>query len=152
MSAKIHLHRHVSGLAKSRAFYEKFVGGGPVKVKPGYVRCLPEWVPVNFALSQGEPSGTGTIDHVGVQVDAVETVMAQLARVKAAGLTVTEEMDVDCCHANQDRFWVTDPDDVEWEVYQLNYDLEGEEAKRDARPSELTMLGATVCCGGASGA
>ena len=52
--------------------------------------------------------------------------MAQLARVKAAGLAVTEEMGVNCCHANQDKFWVPDPDGVEWEVYHLNYDLEDE--------------------------
>src|SRR5262249_19089964 len=66
--------------------YEKFFGGDPVKVKPGYVKFLPEWAPVNLALSTGGPVGAGTIDHVGVQVDSVATVMAQLARVKAAGL------------------------------------------------------------------
>jgi catechol 2,3-dioxygenase-like lactoylglutathione lyase family enzyme len=151
MSAKVHLHLHVSDLAKSRAFYERFFGDGPVKVKPGYVKFLPEWAPVNLALSTGGPVGAGTIDHVGVQVDSVESVMAQLARVKAAGLAVTEEMGVNCCHANQDKFWVTDPDGVEWEVYHLNYDLEGEEPEREARPSGLTVLGATACCGGASG-
>jgi catechol 2,3-dioxygenase-like lactoylglutathione lyase family enzyme len=150
MSAKVHLHMHVADLAKSRAFYEKFLGGDPVKVKPGYVKFLPEWAPVNLALSPGGPVGAGTIDHVGVQVDSVETVMAQLARVKAAGLAATEEMGVNCCHANQDKFWVTDPDGVEWEVYHLNYDLDREEAKRDARPSGLTMLGTAACCGGAS--
>jgi hypothetical protein len=36
-------------------------------------------------------------------------------------------------------------------VYHLNYDLEGEEAEPDARPSGLAMLGATTCCGGTSG-
>jgi catechol 2,3-dioxygenase-like lactoylglutathione lyase family enzyme len=133
MSARVHLHMHVSDLAKSRAFYQKFLGGDPVKVKPGYVKFLPEWAPVNLALSPGGPVGAGTIDHVGVQVDSVQTVMAQLARV------------------NQDKFWVTDPDGVEWEVYHLNYDLEGEEAERDARSSGLAMLGATTCCGGTSG-
>ena len=152
MSAKVHLHMHVSDLAKSRDFYEKFLGGNPVKVKQGYVKFLPEWAPVNLALSTGGHIGVGTIDHVGVQVDSIDAVMTQLARVKAAGLAVTEEMGVNCCHANQDKFWVTDPDGVEWEVYHLNYDLEGEEAKRDARPSGLTMLGTTACCGGASGA
>jgi len=148
MSAKVHLHLHVSDLAKSRAFYERFLGGDPVKAKPGYVKFLPAWAPVNLALSPGRPSGAGTIGHVGVQVDSVETVMAQLARVKAAGLAVTEEMGVNCCHANQDKFWVTDPDGVEWEVYHLNYDLEGDEAERGARPSGLAVLGATACCGG----
>jgi len=126
MSAKVHLHMHVSDLAKSRDFYEKFLGGDPVKVKQAYVKFLPEWAPVNLALSTGGPIGAGTIDHVGVQVDSVETVTAQLTRVKAAGLPVREEMGVDCCHANQDKFWVKDPDGVEWEVYHLNYDLEGE--------------------------
>ena len=47
-----------------------------------------------------------------------------LARVKAAGLSVREEMDTNCCYANQDKFWVRDPDGVEWEIYHLNYDLD----------------------------
>jgi catechol 2,3-dioxygenase-like lactoylglutathione lyase family enzyme len=149
MSAKVHLHMHVSDLAKSRAFYETFLGGGPVKVKPGYVKFLPAWAPVNLALSTGGPSGAGTIDHVGVQLDSVETVMAELARVKAAGLPVVEEMGVDCCHANQDKFWVKDPDGVEWEVYHLNYDLEGDEAEMTRTPS-LAVVGTSACCGGTS--
>jgi lactoylglutathione lyase len=117
MSAKVHLHMHVSDLSKSREFYEKFLGGDPVKVKQGYVKFLPAWAPVNLALSTGGPIGTGTINHVGVQVDSVETVMAELTRIKDAGLAVVEEMGVNCCHANQDKFWVKDPDGVEWEVY-----------------------------------
>jgi len=82
MSAKVHLHLHVSDLTKSREFYEKFLGGDPVKVRQGYVKFLPEWTPVNLALSAGGPSGAGTIDHVGVQVDSVDAVISQLARVK----------------------------------------------------------------------
>ena len=147
MSAKVHLHMHVSDLTKSRDFYEKFLGGDPVKVKQGYVKFLPEWAPVNLALSTGGPAGAGTIDQVGVQVDSVESVVSQLARVKAAGLPVREEMGVNCCHANQDKFWVKDPDGVEWEVYYLNYDLEGEEDVVAARPS-LAVVGVGSCCGG----
>ena len=144
MSAKVHLHLHVSDLAKSRGFYEKFLGTAPVKVKPGYVKFLPEWAPVNLALSAGGAAGAGTIDHVGVQVAAVDTVMAQLARVKASGLAVREEMGVDCCHANQDKFWVADPDGVEWEVYHLNYDLEGEAAA----PRLALAKGGSCCASG----
>jgi hypothetical protein len=86
---------------------------------------------------------------VGVQVDSVEGVMGQLARVKAAGLPVVEEMGVNCCHANQDKFWVTDPDGVEWEVYHLNYDLEGEEPVRRTRG--LAVVGTTSSCCGSGG-
>ena len=149
MSSKVHLHMHVSDLAKSREFYEKFLGGDPVKVKQGYVKFLPAWAPVNLALSTGGPIGAGTIDHVGVQVESVETVMAELARIKGAGLPVVEEMGVNCCHANQDKFWVKDPDGVEWEVYHLNYDLEGDEVEVTTKPS-LAVVGASGCCGGTS--
>src|SRR6188768_4300567 len=124
MSAKVHLHMHVSDLGKSRVFYEKFLGADPVKIKPGYVKFLPDWAPVNLALSAGGADGEGTVNHVGVQVDAVDTVMTHLARVKAAGLPVREEMGVDCCHANQDKFWVRDPDGIEWEFYTVNFDIE----------------------------
>src|SRR5438445_12035459 len=114
MSAKVHLHLHVSDLTKSREFYERFLGGSPVKVKQGYVKFLPEWAPVNLALSTGGPIGAGTIHHVGVQVDSVETVISQLARVKAAGLPVTEEMGANCSHASQEQFRVKGPDGGEW--------------------------------------
>jgi len=144
MSARVHLHLHVSDLAKSREFYEKFLGTGPVKVKEGYVKFLPDWAPVNLALSGGGAAGAGTIDHVGVQVEAVPTVMAQLSRVKAAGLSVREEMGVNCCHANQDKFWVQDPDGVEWEVYHLNYDLEGEVVA--PRSAGLSLAKGGSCC------
>jgi len=146
MSAKVHLHMHVSDLAKSREFYEKFLGAGPVKVKANYAKFLPEWAPVNLALSGGGSAGEGTVNHVGVQVDAVDTVMAHLARVKAAGLPVREEMGVNCCHANQDKFWVRDPDGVEWEVYHLNYDIEGDEDASKAGSVSFPMAKGNACC------
>ena len=145
MSAKVHIHMHVSDLAKSRAFYEKFLGDDPVKVKPGYVKFLPEWAPVNLALSAGGQGGHATVNHLGVQVATVDTVMAQLARVKAAGLPVREEMGVNCCHANQDKFWVQDPDGVEWEVYHLNYDLE-DEIPAAATKGLTVVKSPSACC------
>ncbi len=146
MGSKVHVHMQVSDLTKSRAFYERFFGGAPVKMKPGYVKFLPDWAPVNLALSQGRAGGEGTVDHMGIQVDAPETVMVQLQRVKAAGVAVREEMGVNCCRANQDKFWVQDPGGVEWEVYHLNYDLEGEATVSASRPNGLPVVEETGCC------
>jgi hypothetical protein len=88
----------------------------PAKVKLGYVKFLPAFGPLNLALSQATPAeGRGHVDHMGVQVESADIVMRELARVKAAGLPVREEIGVDCCHANQDKFWVEDPDGVDWE-------------------------------------
>jgi lactoylglutathione lyase len=133
--SNVHIHLHVSNLEASRAFYERFLGAEPVKVRPGYVKFLPSLAPINLALSAGE-AGTGkTVDHLGFQVESRDAVIVLLDRVKASGLLVREEMDTSCCHANQDKFWVRDPDGVEWEVYHLNYDVD-----------EDVSAGGTTCC------
>jgi catechol 2,3-dioxygenase-like lactoylglutathione lyase family enzyme len=148
--SKVHVHLHVADLAKSRAFYETFFGVAPVKAKPGYVKFLPPLGPVNLALSEGAPGARthAPVDHLGIQVESPAVVTAELARVKAAGVPVREEMGVNCCHANQDKFWVEDPDGVEWEVYHLNYDLE-EEAPRPAAAGLPIAKGAGCCGSGA---
>jgi lactoylglutathione lyase len=135
VSNVVHIHLHVSDLEASRAFYERFLGATPVKVKPGYVKFLPTFAPINLALSAGEPGAGKTVDHLGFQVESRETVQALLDRVKASGLAVSEEMDTNCCYANQDKFWVRDPDGVEWEIYHLNYDVDEDAAG-----------GGTACC------
>ena len=134
---KVHVHMAVSNLAKSREFYEKFLGVAPVKIKPGYVKFLPQFGPLNLALSQAHPSGQGGhVDHMGIQVESQAVVLRELERVKATGLAVREEFSVDCCHANQDKFWVQDPDGVDWEVYVLNHDIE----------EPLAVVTASSCC------
>jgi catechol 2,3-dioxygenase-like lactoylglutathione lyase family enzyme len=122
--SNVHVHLHVSDIEASRAFYERFLGSNPVKVRPGYVKFLPDFAPINLALSVGEAGAGKTVDHLGFQIETREAVQALLERVKASGVEVREEMGSDCCYANQDKFWVRDPDGIEWEIYHLNYDLE----------------------------
>jgi catechol 2,3-dioxygenase-like lactoylglutathione lyase family enzyme len=139
---KVHVHLRVSSLEQSRAFYERFLGGAPVKVKPGYLKFLPAFGPLNLALSEGRTADAGGhVAHMGIQVPSHAVVVRELARVKAAGLPVREEFSVNCCHANQDKFWVRDPDGVEWEVYVLNHDLEDEEAA-DGEAEPVRAVGA----------
>jgi len=126
--SNVHIHLHVSDLEASRSFYERFFGAEPIKVKPGYVKFLPAFAPINLALSAGEAGAGKTVDHLGFQVHSRDAVLAFLDRVKTAGLAVREEMDTNCCYANQDKFWVRDPDGVEWEVYHLNHDLDEDPA------------------------
>jgi lactoylglutathione lyase len=86
---------------------------------------MPGFGPLNLALSQAQPSSAGGhVDHMGIQVESQDVVVREMERVKGAGLPVREEFSVDCCHANQDKFWVQDPDGVDWEVYVLNHDIE----------------------------
>jgi len=156
MDAKVHIHLSVADMAHSRSFYEKFFGVAPVKDKGDHLKFVPPFAPINLAISprRAGSDGTPAINHLGVEVDSSETVLRHLERVKAAGLRVREELNVNCCYANQCKFWVDDPDGVEWEVYHVNYDLEEKHGKpvagAAAGPLPLRVINepATACCSG----
>jgi catechol 2,3-dioxygenase-like lactoylglutathione lyase family enzyme len=133
MKPNVHVHLVVSDLSRSAAFYERLFGA-PVKVKEGYRKFLPKLAPLNLALSQRSEGKAppGIISHFGVQFETPTEVQAELSRVKSLGIPVREEMGVSCCHANQDKFWVRDPDGIEWEFYNMNFDIE--EAAPPAEP------------------
>jgi lactoylglutathione lyase len=137
--ANVHVHLHVSDLEASRSFYQRFLGAEPVKLRPGYAKFLPGLAPINLALSAGQPHQGRNVDHLGFEVESRERVVELLTRVKAAGLTVREEMGTDCCYANQDKFWVTDPDGIEWEIYHVNYDVDVDGRRADQQTS-------SACC------
>ena len=155
--SKIHLSFPVGDLDQSVAFYKRFFGEGPVKTRPGYVKFLPSMAPLNLALYTGPKAAGDATNHFGIEVRDQASVMQHLRRIKVSGLDTREEMDVDCCHANQDKFWVKDPDGREWEIYVLNRDIDepgvrGEEAccavqetgdaSGQARSSDMP-----ACCG-----
>jgi len=135
---KVHVHLEVSDLAHSRAFYERLFGRPPVKATADYAKFLPELAPINLALTaataataaRADAAATaeaavagGRLSHLGVQLHSRAALCAERTRIAAAGLAVLDEQAVDCCYANQDKFWVSDPDGVRWELYHLNYDL-----------------------------
>ena len=155
---KIHLSFPVRDLDRSVTFYRKFFGEDPVKTHPGYVKFLPSIAPLNLALySDGKAAG-GAANHFGIEVRDHETVLRHLLRIRTSGLETREEMDCDCCYANQDKFWVEDPDGREWEIYVLNRDLDepggrDEEACcADLESGDLSeharSSDSTTCCGG----
>ena len=46
----------------------------------------------------------------------------EIARSK--DIVSKEEIGTACCYAIQDKFWVNDPDGVQWEVYYFHEDVE----------------------------
>ena len=159
MDARVHIHLSAADLARSRDFYEKFFGVEPAKVKDDHLKFVPPFAPINLAISPRRAAGDDArainhLGHLGVEVESSETVLRHLERVKAAGLSVREQLNVNCCYANQSKFWVQDPDGVEWEVYHVNYDLEEKHGKPIAgaaaapRPLPVINEPATSCCSG----
>src|SRR5688500_14812155 len=64
----VHVHLHVPDLAGAVGFYRAFLGADPVKEKPGYAKFLPDWAPLNLALSQHVAVGAApALGHLGLQ-------------------------------------------------------------------------------------
>jgi catechol 2,3-dioxygenase-like lactoylglutathione lyase family enzyme len=122
---RVHIHLKAVDLNSSREFYGKFFGVPPAKLKSDQLKFLPALAPLNLTISparRGERGG-GFVNHLGVEVESSAAVEEHLRRVKSTGLQTREQLNVNCCYANQSKFWVTDPDGVEWEVYHVNHDL-----------------------------
>jgi len=126
MNRRLHIHLGVKNLEKSTDFYQKFFGQKPEKLKEGYVKFLPNMAPLNVALTRtseiSTPSRNGA-GHLGIEMESSDIVEREHKRIRAVGLSTREEKSVNCCHANQDKFWVEDPDGISWEIYHVNHDI-----------------------------
>ncbi|HEY9599849.1 MAG TPA: ArsI/CadI family heavy metal resistance metalloenzyme [Cyanophyceae cyanobacterium] len=115
---KTHIALNVTNIEKSVAFYQAMFGVVPVKHKVDYAKFDIANPPLNLTLNQAETiQSGGALSHLGVQVSSSQDVQAAISRFKAAGLSLFEEKDTDCCYALQDKVWVTDPDGNRWEIF-----------------------------------
>ncbi|MFB5189743.1 ArsI/CadI family heavy metal resistance metalloenzyme [Alicyclobacillus fastidiosus] len=112
-----HVGINVIDLEKSIAFYRHLFEHEPVKVKDDYAKFLLEEPKLNFTLNLSDEVRGNQVSHFGFQVKNTDEVMAQRDRLSGLGFTTRDEMNVTCCYAVQDKFWVQDPNGNEWEFF-----------------------------------
>ena len=120
---KTHIALRVSNLERSVAFYQVLFQTQPAKHKTGYAKFDIANPALNLTLNVSEtPLQSGSLSHLGVQVDSTQTVVDTITRLKAAGLNPQEDFNTDCCYALQDKAWIRDPDDHRWEIFVVHVD------------------------------
>ncbi|MCP3739407.1 ArsI/CadI family heavy metal resistance metalloenzyme [Rossellomorea sp. BNER] len=126
---KMHVGINVTNLEESIEFYQKVFNLEPVKVKEDYAKFLMEDPGLNFTLNVVKEVSGNQVGHFGFQVDGLKEVLDHKERLEKLGFFAREEMDVTCCYATQDKFWVTDPNGNEWEFFYTKTDADsmGEE-------------------------
>ncbi|WP_089739121.1 ArsI/CadI family heavy metal resistance metalloenzyme [Gracilibacillus ureilyticus] len=122
--AHIHIGLNVKDLKESLDFYRRMLGAEPVKVKEDYVKYLVNNPNLNLTLSEKKNVEGNQINHLGIQVESYEEMLSHKERIEKEGFFAREEMDTTCCYAVQDKFWVTDPDGIEWEYFYTKADAE----------------------------
>ncbi|QHL87753.1 glyoxalase/bleomycin resistance/dioxygenase family protein [Nibribacter ruber] len=121
---RMHVSYYVSDITKTVAFYNAFFGQEPAKQKPDYAKYVLDSPSLIISFVQNPERVQANFGHLGFQVETVDQLHQRLEAIKANGLPILEEIGTNCCYAMQDKFWVTDPDGVQWEVYYFHADAE----------------------------
>jgi catechol 2,3-dioxygenase-like lactoylglutathione lyase family enzyme len=133
MIMKAHISLNVRNVQASIDFYRKLFGIEPSKVRTGYAKFDVQDPPLNFALNEVPPLARPcSLSHLGIQVSSTDDVMRLRKQWSEAGLITLDEMNTDCCYANQDKTWVSDPDGNRWEAFVVLRDNLPEQESRSA--------------------
>jgi catechol 2,3-dioxygenase-like lactoylglutathione lyase family enzyme len=154
--SRVQLALNVDNLEESIAFYSRLFSTEPAKIRPGYANFAVAEPALKLVLIEN-PGHGGSINHLGVEVEDVETVDALQTRLAQHGLASIDERGTTCCHAKQDKFWVTGtPNGEAWEVYTVladsvtpNGELDSQECCTSAliEASPAQEAAASACCG-----
>ena len=118
--ARVQLAINVAELDSAIEFYGKLFSAEPHKVRPGYANFEIDNPPLKLVLM--EDGRGGSLNHLGVEVDTATEVVAETQRLGGLGMATEIEDGVVCCHAEQDKVWVSDPAGIRWEVYTITDD------------------------------
>lgn len=136
---RFHVHTHVDDLAASVAFYTRLFGVPPTRQEGDYAKWMIEDPRLNFAIStRGQAAG---IDHLGIQVDSAEELVA--LRERADSLVTEDEGETTCCYARSEKHWVTDPQGIAWEHFHTLDDIP---VFNEKTPAEPVVAQASACC------
>jgi catechol 2,3-dioxygenase-like lactoylglutathione lyase family enzyme len=121
---RMHVSLYVSNLAASVNFYSTFFGQPATKVKPGYAKYVLDSPSLIISFIENPERVQANFGHLGFQVETAEEMQTRLEVARNQGIVSKEEIGTSCCFAVQDKFWATDPDGVQWEVYYFHEDAE----------------------------
>lgn len=138
---RLQLALNVDDLETAIDFYTKVFGVGPAKVKPGYANWAIDDPPLKLVIFEGV-GDNGTINHLGVETDSADEVVAIDRRLRAAGLDTTGIDETQCCFAEKTETWVDGVDGHKWEFYVKHADVEQFVNVSLGRQSD----GGSACC------
>jgi catechol 2,3-dioxygenase-like lactoylglutathione lyase family enzyme len=136
---RLQLALNVDDLSEAIDFYSTMFGTAPAKVQPGYANFAIADPPLKLVLFEGA-GAAGSINHLGVETETADEVVAAEARLTGDGLTTTGVDDTICCYAQKTETWLTAPDGNRWEWYVKHADVEPAHDDADTATAE------TSCC------
>lgn len=138
---RMHVSLYVSDLAATIAFYDQFFGQSPTKVQNRYAKYELAEPGLLISFVEQPERSVANFGHLGIQVGTPEELHRRHAVAQQQQLVSNEEMGVTCCYAVQDKFWATDPDGHQWEVYYFHADATFNDPAYDLTASTAVASG-----------
>ncbi len=120
---RLQLALNVDDLDTAIDFYSKMFATEPAKIRPGYANFAIAEPPLKLVLFEGA-GPTGSLNHLGVEVETADEVTGAEARLRNDGIATTGIDDTQCCYAEKTETWVAGPDGTRWEWYVRTGDAE----------------------------
>ncbi len=141
--SRVQLALNVSDVDAAVEFYSSLFATPVNKRRPGYANFEIAEPPLKLVLIEGTDGGT--LNHLGVETDSADQVVAAEARLSDTGLETTGVDDTECCYAAKTETWVTDPDGAPWEWYVRTGDAQ-HMANRVLGDNDGVGAGDGACC------
>jgi hypothetical protein len=98
------------------------------------------------------------VNHLGLQVDSEDALKSMRDQLERADGGMFEEAGAQCCYAESDKYWITDPQGVAWETFHslgaipvYGEDTENMQERACCAPETTgKVAAATSCCSGSS--
>jgi catechol 2,3-dioxygenase-like lactoylglutathione lyase family enzyme len=149
--SRVQLALNVDDLDAAVAFYSTLFRAEPAKRRPGYANFALDEPALKLVLIESPGEG-GTLNHLGVEVESTDQVVAEAGRLAAAGLQTRVQDGTTCCYALQDKVWVGAEGAGTWEIYTVLADaapeLEGK-SLQDVEGVPAAMVDHECCAGSA---
>ncbi|MEQ9306513.1 MAG: ArsI/CadI family heavy metal resistance metalloenzyme [Marinoscillum sp.] len=131
---KFHIGLHVSDINHTVEFYKHLFNQEPIKQKSDYAKFELDEPGLVISFIEAPDHVAKGFGHLGLRVSTSAQLAARKQDVESHLEIALEEKNTNCCYAQQDKFWVTDPDGYEWEVYHFKKDVEKSTERVEASP------------------
>ena len=122
---RMHIGMKTDNLAKAITFYSRLFGVKPTLQRPDYAKWMLDDPRVNFSVDTHGDSESGSA-HYGIQVETPEELAELRERIDSAGLPRRDQNNLICGYQRQDKSWVTDPHNIQWETFYTSGVVEGD--------------------------
>lgn len=143
---RLQLALNVTDLDEAIDFYTKLFDTTPYKVKPGYANWEIVDPPLKLVLFERPDAEPGSINHLGVETETADEVVAAEARVTAAGVETSGIDETICCFAEKVETWVDGPAGHRWEWYVKQADHETQLENVIVAGAGASACGPGTCC------